>query len=187
MDNQTNIAETVVGEPDAAGVCPACGTAFSAQAHFCNGCGIAVRALVPAPRKVRSRAWLGVLAMMVIGFACIAIYAHFFTGESGVQGNRWFDMPIYPGVQVEPAPFQGPAYAVATFSTETPAVQVTAWYRDAVIAAGMVRVQGVYAPSMFGQTVELYAYGDYIYGFTVATKGTYTTVGLTRVDPSVGR
>lgn len=125
--------------------------------------------------------------MMAVGFACIALYAHLFAGESGVRGDKWSDRPLYPGAQVDPAPFRGEAYAVATFHTETPAAQVTAWHRNAVAAAGMVPASGIPSPQVLGQTMELYAYGDYIYGFTVVTKGTYTTVGLMRIDPYVGR
>lgn len=189
MDNQASIAGAVIGGSDTGRVCPACGAALSAQARFCNGCGVAVGALVPAPPVARSRAWLGVVAMLIIGFACIALYAHLFAGESGVRGDKWFDMPLYPGAQVDPAPFQGRAYAVATFHTATPAAQVAAWYRAAVVAAGMVPAAGLPAPQVLGQTMELYAYGDYIYGFTVVDQGqgAYTTVGLMRLDPSVGR
>lgn len=169
--------------PELTRVCPACGATLGERARFCSGCGAACPPATGS-RGQPWRVWLGVATMLLIGFVCIALYARLFSGESGVRGDKWFDMPLYPGAQIGPMPFQGEAYAVASFTTEDSAAQVMAWHRSAVSAAGMVPAQGIPAPQVFGQTMEFYAFGDYIYGFTAVPKGTYTVVGLMRIDPT---
>ena len=97
---------------------------------------------------------------------------------------HWLDVPIYPHSTVATETSQGSAIRIATFFSDDSPETVAAWYRHAWLAAGLVMAPDSSNLLVLGQSIELYQYRGYCYGFTLAQAGTRTTIGLLRVDPS---